>query len=608
MEDDLNFFCLQKRRFLVFESILRDFRDRKRTSSSQTEQTSEQIKPNRREQVEASQSKRANRRDQTEVLKPTEAINRTAAMDATKFDQLPDLCLRKIFALLGPLDLVKCRAVSRQFKFYADRTKVTELVVMEDKSLYVPENWFRMDIQIDRKNSISLNAFNSAKSSPFKLDEQLKFLYLNLLNNDSTYEIVNDLKQLQHLEIYGGHYWPRDRPTKTKSLVLPNLKVLVIRDPHSFVLKTPNLEVLSCRSMDKVRFEYPETIRRVECVNDGESYGELAKLRDLEVLHVELDLDGVLDGIRLSDFTRLKELCFAINFGTMCVDESDKQYRSSVINILHERIALKRDELKLYVSDVPLVNAKQLPVYEVLFPSEISDADFDAMEAERGFKFMNYRLLRRASYPEITWMNFNQLMRLDFEISEDFFERFPRIQELGATGQIEREQFEWFLQNATALRKLELYETRLDQAFIDCLPNLCPRLTHLKFYENSGLVNININIQFLLQFEHLEVFETDRPLHSFDVAAAAFRPSTKLKRLLCQIGNELVEIQRSSAFEDRYSLRFSVILRENGTIKTSQTFFRENLSWAQLEEHYHSRAVFFNAPENRLRIKRARLE
>lgn len=147
-------------------------------------------------------------------------------------------------------------------------------------------------------------------------------------------------------------------------------------------------------------------------------------------------------------------------------------------------------------------------------------------------------------------MNFSRLIKLNIEIPEDFFGHFPRIQELTAKGLVDREKFKRFLVNATVLRTLTPNDTLLIQAFVDILPELCSRLTCLKVSHLSLVTDF----QFLLRFELLERFETDRLPNSFDLAAA-FRQMAKLQRILLRSGRTLVEFQRSSDLADGYSLR-----------------------------------------------------
>ena len=513
-------------------------------------------------------------------------------MDPIQFDQLPDLCLRKVFSFLSIRDLARCRAVSRQFKFYADHTKVTELVVQTNRrGNNLCKKWFRTNSSIDFDGAISLNTFESVKSTPFKLD-QLKFLHITgKLSSDAIYTALNDLQQLIHLELCSEGY------NLTRTLVLPNLKLLLIESMSEFVLETPKLEVLSCEAIPLIQIVYPETIKLVDCIIEGGSYGDLAKLRQLEVLIVYLGTYSSLDGISLSDLTALKELNLTCN-----LYKNEVQFMNPVLNLMHEKNAFQRNDLKMYLNEVLLVDAKQLAALDVLFDSSIANNE-DQKETENAFKFMNYRLLLRDSYPAITSVDFSHLMRLDFEISEDFFDCFPQIRSIIATDLVDREHFGWFLQNAIALRTLKLTDTRLDQAFMNHLPKLCSRLTRLEVNDSLGLVT---DFQFILQLEHLEVFETDRPLHSFALAAVAFRQSAKLENFRFRSGNSLVKIERSSSPEDNYTFR---LFRIVGNREITETMCHENLSWAQLVIIYeYVKTGHIDVPEQMMRVKRIRLD
>ena len=512
-------------------------------------------------------------------------------MDAFKFDQLPDLCLRRIFAFLSLRDRMICRAVNRQFKFYADETVVDELAVSNGSALCGSNGqcnvWYLTGRAFDYGNSISWNAFSSVKSSSPKLDQQLKFLHVHLnVVTDFDFEILNAFKQLVHLEVRLAT--KSDARTADTTLVLPNLKVLDVhhyQKQHSYVLNTPKLEVLACKEIERVRVEHPETIKQLEC--DYRGVNHLAKFKNLEVLTCSC-LRNDLNPISLSDWKRLKELNLSSIFGWPN-PAYYRQFRSSLINLMRQRTALKRDELKLYLEDVLLVDEKQLLDYKNM--------------ARRELLFKYYQLLRRDSYPGVLDVNFNRLMELDVELSTDFFRRFPGIEFLEATGPVDRDDFEWFLENATALRSLNLENTLLDQAFMDRLPSITSQLTNLEVLESSGLVT---NFNFVLQFEQLVVFETDRQLGSLDLVAQAFRQLNELATFHFRAGNECVEIWRFTPGKDEYILSFWTVSDNNKA--GTQTFERKNLKFAELATVYDQRRAELAAVRVGARIKRARLE
>ena len=516
-------------------------------------------------------------------------------MDTFNFEQLPELCQRKIFAFLSVQDLVKCRAVNRQFKYCVDLTEVTELAVCDEKQKSFPYGigrfgiWFETGRKIDFKDAISLRAFASAKSSPFKLHQKVKFLHIST-RKPFDFKILDDLNQLVHLEF-------DSRETTKQTISLANLKVLSIRCRASFVLNTPKLEVLKCNWIGDIEFKYPQTIKRLEFDGFDFNHQNLTKLTNLEALRFSLNNVDYLDVVcgRLSNLTGLKEL--HLEFDLIC-GKCDNEGRHEMIHrsltrIVQERASLKRDDLKITLNDMLLIDEEHLPNFDAyLCPGFEDKGDWEewANRVDTPFRFMNYKLIYYTDF-KVNQVDFCELAALNFEISEDFFERFPRIRVIFAENAVDREKFEWFLQNATALRVLELSKTTLDQAFFDRLPKLSSRLTHLTVYESFGLVT---DFQFLLQLEHLEEFETDRAFHSFDLVATIFRESQALKSLRFMVGSASVKIWRSSALEDNYSLQFFGI--------------QHNLKWSELATLYESRRTILAESEPGMRIKRTRFE
>lgn len=495
-------------------------------------------------------------------------------MNVFEANQKLNLFMEKVFARLGLRDLIRCRAVSRQFKVYADQALATldELIVQSGYGTK-PKHWYLTDRRIDWENSIRSNAFASIKSSLLRLD-QLKFLYLNL-NSGFDHKILNGFKQLEHLEIVayssGG--------TQKKTLTLPNLRVLRFGDHHDFfVLKTPKLEVLACNRFDAIRVEYPTRIKRLECYYPGETCS-LATFKNLEAFKCQTmpsDLSG-------SFWAGLKELDLCAELRYMSKLEYEK-LMSSLVNLIGRR-AGQREELKLYLNDVQLTDADQLIDYQVM------------RSAPDQFWFKNYQRLRHDSYPAVTNVHFNRLMNLTVELSTDFFRRFPRIGKLTATGSIDREDIKWFLKNANALRDLSLTGTSLDDEFMDILPNINNRLTHLKVTEVSSLIT---RFEFILRFEQLVRFETDGQISSLELPANAF---DKLKSLQCfdfRSGFDRIQIERFSPYNPMYTLSFSLI-----GYNWTEKFSLQKLSCTELTTLHDQRRA---ALKKRATIKRARLE
>ena len=117
------------------------------------------------------------------------------------------------------------------------------------------------------------------------------------MGSDAAHAALNNFQQLIHLEICSEIY------DRIRTLILPNLKILLIESSTLYVLKTIKLEVLSCEEMRFIRIEYPETIKWISYMNGGKHYRGLTKLRELEVLIVYLGTYGILKRISLSEFT-----------------------------------------------------------------------------------------------------------------------------------------------------------------------------------------------------------------------------------------------------------------------------------------------------------------
>lgn len=224
-------------------------------------------------------------------------------MDELTLDQLPYLCMKRIFEYLDLSDLVRCRAVSRQFKEYAEETQVTELIVSDH---LVPcsgqhsrpcSRWRLIDAPMNFGRAISWSTLFSGQ--PLNLNLQLKSLHVHLKDSDFDAEALNAFEHLVHLEVFG-----RLRDTRRGqpiTLALPKLKFLHVQydgdsgqsDRH--FLNTPSLEVLKCDSSDTFQFNYPETVIQL-------------------TLYIERQLDSLPVQTLLTTLKNLKELALEMNF------------------------------------------------------------------------------------------------------------------------------------------------------------------------------------------------------------------------------------------------------------------------------------------------------
>ena len=524
-------------------------------------------------------------------------------MDVIRLDQLPDLCLRKLFAFLSLRSRAKCRSVCRLFKFYADETRVDELVVQYSRydsrcsdTFSECRVWYLTDRELDFRNSITQVGFSSMRCL-LKLNERLRFLHVHLGYSSSfDFKLLNDLKQLVHLEI--RLQADGDVP---KTLALPNLKVFDVQSllrHDSYVLNTPKLEVLACNEIRKIQVEHPETLKRLECKYSGEPV--VSKFKNLEVLTC-LEASYHLSPISLSDWKHLKELNLDMVFSWYDPNKY-KQFIRWVVSLMSQKAELKRDELKLYLADVLLVDEEQL-VYGRMASSE------DLM-----LKNPNY--LRPGTRPPVSELQFDRLVELGVELSAEFFRRFSGIQKLTVRGTVEPHSLEWFLENATALRHLVLRGTSLEQTFMEKLPNVASQLKHLEVLSEG--FRLITDFHFILRLEHLRTFKTDHQFDSLELMAQACQQLNKFANFKFRDGRLTVEIGRPWDYEydsprkegskqttrkDEYRLQIN---NEYGRRK----LLRGRVKWAKLVVLYEQKIAELTKKAGapvRMKIKRARL-
>lgn len=486
-------------------------------------------------------------------------------MDELKVDQLPYLCLKLIFGYLSFKDLVRCRAVSRLFKEYAEETRVTELIV-SDHQLPCGKQWRlcshwddETDASVNSEHEISWSALLFAHRWPFKLIQNLKSLHVHLRDTVFKAEVLKPFEQqLVHLELYEGSRLRR-RGQRT-TLTLPNLKVLRLRLCNSgfghlnqFVLNTPSLEVLGCDSSDRIEFDYPETIKELDLT-----------------IWKQLDSDRVRT--LLSTLKNLKELAvetgtdmqFILNYPE---DEDEaEQIRILLFNLAYKRDGMGREDPKIYLHNVLVDSADQL-------------ASRESMRYPDSFCLKNYKRMRRPNF-EVYQVNFQNLTAMGVELSDEFFTKFPKINSVNSSGPVDRDAFGRFLKKLSALRKLELENTTLDQTWFDhLLPTICSQLIDLAIRGSSNLVT---NFDFILHFRQLRSFYIGQRLSSLESPAKAFRRLNHLWYFGFRASDRSVFIFRRLKIKNNYTVSFRLD-SDVGDIPVSPACNRHaNLKWAEL--------------------------
>ena len=489
-------------------------------------------------------------------------------MSQLAIDQLPDLCLRKIFRFLKVKDLARCRQVCRLFEFYADQRKTKELVVHGYYSHYGGnhENWYPTNRPVEWESAISRRAFESLQRSQHQMLEQLRFLWIDYFQaTNSNLQLLNGLQQLLSLEVRTWYIVP-DHAIPQAELTLPNLRVLSFFSMNEcrVVLKTPSLQVLQCDKIRAIEFEYPETIKRLDCTYIS-NYEAIAQFKNLEELKCDGNV-GVLDRIQPVISKHLKELNLRLNWAFF-YKELFEMFRSSLVSFLTTSANSKcGEQLKIYLNDVRLIEAGQLE-------------DFTFMKHPLNFHLKNFKLITGRRL-DVTRINYNDLMNLVPELSSDFFEKFPLIQVVEATGRVDLDQLVWFLKHTDNLRDLKITKSH---------------------------PNASLNFDFLLQLRSLCSFVTDLQVEgAFDLATKLFEQIASFQEFESKVPwDERIVIRRDRSAEDRFELSFCRI--RNGFPEISSRRTKRRL--INLPGHYEKRKARFYPPtRSSKRSKRVRTD
>ena len=145
-------------------------------------------------------------------------------------------------------------------------------------------------------------------------------------------------------------------------------------------------------------------------------------------------------------------------------DDQYKANRSLLYNWLIERRRLKRTDLKIFLSDVFM---------------GIELGSYEFVKSRNIFLFKNYRLLCHNAYPRVKYVSTN------VQLSNDFFDKFPKINIIEACKELDQDAFEWFLKNARRVHELCLVGINLGPDFTGKAWLVNELISTLFYYLNS---------------------------------------------------------------------------------------------------------------------------
>lgn len=440
-------------------------------------------------------------------------------------DELPDLPFQLILDNLDFHDLVRCRQLSKKFKFHVEKMKIDQLSISDHQSILIKTSCYSIDERINSENSMKTNLFLDYPKD-FKLKDQLRRLFLIGIDCSFGFDlnIINTFTQLEHVEL---------EEVKKKFLYeenivikLEKLKIFKIFNCPDFYpylsLQTPKLEILKTEKLNRLIIYHPETIKYLDiflfCT-------ETEKFFNLEYLKCA-DFDGWKRNF-LAKFVHLKQIHIA---DSIRICDFGYSVLKVFINFLfRQKLLLDRKDFQIFMQGVPLTG------------NELDD--FDLKNDNLAFKIKRIDLMDEDYLFDQRKINLNDLMNsmAQHEINdlpEIFFERFSNLQVVKTNeAAINEKNLIWFLNQIKMLNEIEFINSSFNQCFFDSLSDRLSnsnKLICLKIYNNRLIPNFD----FIWNFKSLEYFKTNHSFYnSFCMSIESFLLLNRLKYLEFSVSN-----------------------------------------------------------------------
>lgn len=339
-------------------------------------------------------------------------------------DELPLLVLQEIFSFLSWPDRLKCKGVSKQWKFVIETAGAPPLC------LYTREfpgklKWCFSDRDVLSEDTVYLDPDKFGRlSSKIKLFRGLQKLCLFRVELSQVLKDLHLLRELKVLMIH--HCWKKTDENIT--LNLSCLEKFSLKESHFFQMfdsidfNTPNLSSLvvwngaglssQAPTELKIKFRFPLQIRHLECVLFDSN---LCVLRNLESLICQ----KIVCPFTLEDFGSLRILELFPR------KENELEY---IRAIMDEKRRIKRDRLEIIVCGF-----KDLCV---TFQPE----DQEDQVHSRSFDLNEHYLREVAEHPDklvghipwevVCWWSFPAFYRIFREIPENFIKKIVNFNEI----------------------------------------------------------------------------------------------------------------------------------------------------------------------------------
>jgi len=346
--------------------------------------------------------------------------------------------------------------------------------------------------------------FKLAKKNKAKL-EKLKYLNIMIDPEKHLLSVLNQFKELEHIEIETGC---SDLP---QTISLKNLKVLRIKDFIIYwpiKLDTPNLiELEYYGSLDQVLIKNPLSIIRLTTSKFDDN---AIRFKNLE--HLNIQIYRLSDSSLLRHLPKLKEVFFHIRDRD---DFYDDEFKPKIKKLMKDRLKSGRSDMRVYCGDIHLVDGKQYNDFR--------------LEDNDGYKYLlNWNNLSDRIPLSIEEIDYYRMMEAiekhhNNQFPDDLFKRFFNLNciELSSSYKLDTDRFISFLTNLHNVELLFFESSPYNQSFYDQLPIACPFVKQIllqphvdKEDEESEKKDVDkkierLNFNFALQFKSLERFGTN---------------------------------------------------------------------------------------------------
>ena len=389
----------------------------------------------------------------------------------------------------------------------------------------------------------------------FDLSQLRRLFTVEVRNGRAHFDLLNRLVQLQHLQIN------RIQLDCDLRLQLPNLRTLSIvklnrRHDFQVTLATPNLKHFETHSLrgSKFRFEHPDSVIFLQVSRC--SFDDVFELRaNLEVLVCEWadslvcvetneqnsdesDEDRT-QNLNLSAFRKLHRVDCARMLPNEAMELQNLCYRNRV-DFYFCGCRVDNRLFRYYLDQAGRKDLLQLLKIEDMFNDY--DQLADCMYICEGIRYWKWF---DCYFPD--------------QLPENFAQKFYLVRAVYVAREIENvNYFIEFLRCFKNLKVLELNCAALPQEFFDRHSHLFARLHEFKYTHSciSSSKRDEVNLDFILNFELLEKFETNRPV-SMRLISEAFNSLKHLKRF------DLDKVRDRYQNEEK-SPEFTILRTEHG--------------------------------------------